>query len=222
MVLKILPGKISGDASAVDSYNEAYQFWKRFWTDEMAKSGGDHRYVDADDFLRQNEILVVTEGDQIISMVMSTVYDLSIPSERDSKYFSKVDAPVIKKIMDSGSVISTIEFLAVNPDWRGAKPGAPMSAVMIGLALQRGAALGAHACVGMPRVDNRVNVTAQGFGAHALGRVVKVNIECEIVAFYPDKITTHPNPHVNALVNRLITNVVFETHTKSKSAKQAA
>lgn len=220
MLLTIFPGRFGREGAQLRIYNEAYHFWKSFWVEEMARSGGDRRYVDADDFLRQSEILLVTAEAQIVSMVMSTLYNLSIPSERDSKYFSKLDQRLLDKITEAGPLVSTIEFLAVNPEWRGARPGAPMSAVMIDLALRRGFASGANVCIGMPRVDNRVNSTAHHFGAESLGTILKVNIECEIVAFHRGKITPHPKPEVNTLARGLINKAVILSDFKS-TAKAA-
>ncbi len=199
----ILPGRVTKPTPGFDLHAETYRFWKKFWLDEMAISGGDKKYVSADDFLRQTEILIVTAKSQIVAMVMSSLYDLSSPASREAKYFEKLDETMFQEICKTGTLVNTIEFLMVNRDWRGSRPGAQMSAVMIGLVLRRARTLGAQASVGMPRVDNRVNITSHDFGAVSLGRVAKVSIECEVVAFYPESITPHPRPAVNELIDRL-------------------
>lgn len=219
----VFPGTPVPGALPNPSYKDVYHFWKQSWKQEMANAGGDPRYVNADDFIRQDSILVVLSQDQIAAMIMCTLYDLSLPSVRDVKYFSSFQPEYFERLSEKGSSVLTMEFLMVHPEWRGGRAGAPLGAVMIGLGIKEAHSIyRAGAALGVGRVDNGVNRSLRGFGGTALGRVSKVNIECEIVGIYNGLAKPFPKPEVDTLVSQLWQTRIDYTLPQMDIQKQAA
>lgn len=195
----IFPGKCDASFPQGELYAKVYDFWKAFWIREMTLAGGDLKYVQSDDFLRQDAISVLyhPEGG-VAAMALNTVYRIDQAANRDSKFFSIFPPAAFEQLeKKQARSVSTIEFLAVNPEWREAKGGASLGPVMIKLSLLRAQAAGVDVSLGVARTDNHVSRVAGQFGGEALGIVSKVNIECEIRAMYSDRISPYPRPEVD-------------------------
>lgn len=199
----VLPGTVTPQFYRYATYLNVYNFWKKTWIDEMTKAGGDPGVVMADDFLRQSEISVVLSGEEVVAMLMSTLYDLSCAPHRDVKYFSKFPELTLKKLAEKGPLVQTMEFLTVNPEWRAARAGVSMGPVLIGLVIKRATRAKASASVGVARVDNRVDEAMMRFGGTPLCKVTKANIECNIVSIYQHLLKPNPKPEVEEKIAEL-------------------
>jgi hypothetical protein len=198
----VLPGAVNREFSQLQTYCDVYQLWKTTWLHELAGVGGDPSMLSSSDFMRQSEMSVILNQREVVAFILSTYYDLTLPFAKDSKYFSRFSGDIMDKLVRHGNRVFTMEFLTVNPDWRDARAGAPMGAVMLALAVRRSRAWNADVATGAARISNRVDAAAMELGGTPIGTVTQVKFECEVMAFYPHLTKPHSNLEVNRLVSR--------------------
>lgn len=202
----LLPGKVDDTFQRMDLYEQVYSFWKAFWVREMSLAGGDMKFVLSDDFLRQDAISVIRNrrSGEIIGMLFATVYHIERGADRDCKYFSLFSPEIMRSFSKKGvRSVSTMEFLAVNPEWRASRAGVSLGAVLGNLCLRRSKEIGVDVSIGVARTDNQVNKVCRQYGGLPLGLVTKAKIECEVVGIFTDSIASYPKEGVEACAEDL-------------------
>jgi hypothetical protein len=193
--LVILPGKPDRNMPCKQVYESYINFWKEFWQKEMVSAGGDASFVNADDVFRQYAVILLLHNKQIVASMMCTNYDLHAPGTKYAKYFSLFNEVALKRVSSEGSgIVNTMEYLAVHPDWRKSRLGFPLGPLVVDIGFELGLAMGASVHVGVARVETKVNSLLENFGGISLGRVKKVNIDCEIMAVFESKRTSYVLP----------------------------
>jgi hypothetical protein len=195
-----LNGKGQRKSRYFDLYCEMYRFWQAFWIDEMQRAHGDRGYVLSDDLLRQSSVFVLMHEHTIISQIFTTSYDLQSPAESSSKFFSIFPEDTLSYLKAVGDgVYNTAEFLAVHPEWRKARLGVSLGSLMINLVIRKTFHDQVEASIGVARTDNGASRTCLKYQGQSFGRVLKADIECEIIRMPAQNVDAFPEPNLVAL-----------------------
>src|SRR5947209_4061942 len=82
----LFSGRPSSDFTDYPLYNRVYRFWEKFWNRVYLDNGTDHT-VRRDDFWRQDCLSVLSQGDTVLGLMASTVFDLRCEAAHEHSYF---------------------------------------------------------------------------------------------------------------------------------------
>jgi hypothetical protein len=201
--LAIFPGHTEQSAEYSNMHKQAYQSWVDLWTSIFTQSGAK---FDTNVFLNADRITVISYRGEVISYFLSSFYPLTSSTDvKNNKYFSIFPPSTIEQLrFKKVREVMTFEYLTVLPQWRQKKLGFPLGAVMIGLGLNAMMERGCDASVGVARIDAKVDRVSHEYNAMTLvPEVLRANIACEIVGFFPSEIVQHPDPKIRQIVAQL-------------------
>ena len=180
----------------------AYELWKLSWQETFAELKSDAR-VRADDFVRQDAISCLCEGDRAIGLLLHTHFNLELSAVRDHGYLATYPADVIDKIRaESTPEVLSMEYLTLDSRWRQSAAGVPLGEVLLGLGAKLSEVSEFGSMIVVTRNDRRVNEILYGYGARCLAADLrKHNVSVDLVSL--DKGKTHPgkNPEVNRWID---------------------
>jgi hypothetical protein len=202
----ILPGKPRFGFPATGLYDQAYSFWRQFWTRVLTDVGAAST-PEPDEFCRQDLVcLLLDERDEIAAMMCYTFYDLGLRATTDRQYFSRYFTPeFFGALRDRGITrLMSLEYLSVAPVWRRNGGAASLARLISVLGLRQVAQFGCDAGIAAARCDVGVDKLSHELGAESIVRGLKVHgIETDLVAFVRDRIQEPRDPRVADLVARL-------------------
>jgi hypothetical protein len=182
----------------------AYEVWRDGWAGTLREVAGMAR-IDSDDFIRQDEIGILSLAGECVSLTALRWCDLTLPMSAEDSYFRSWPALAMDRIARSVVCISSNSLLV--PEWRGAlvedASGAQMQLklVMLGLTVQRFLSSTAHYIVGVSRNDRSMNRVAKELGLASIAQLEVHGIESDIML--ADKSTARaPRIPVEELWNR--------------------
>jgi hypothetical protein len=200
----LLPGRPPIGFSHQPLYDEAYRFWKRFWTDVLSKNGTSEK-LNGDDFRRQDCIAVLVHQERIVALMGYTFFDLGSAADREHSYFRHFYTPKAIAALEALHVrrVMTVEYFSVDPEWRAGRLGVSLGAVMGELALRFAASQGVDAALGVVRSDNGVAYLARQLGGAMLDENIRIyETPCDLAAFLPANVRRFPSPQINRLTDQ--------------------
>jgi hypothetical protein len=167
---------------------DAYEVWRSVWLAAFESVHGVYR-LHSDQFVRQDQIAVISAGGRCISLMGLRCLDLSLARVRDDSYFEPWPDEVLASLDDS--IVGVTSNLAVHPDWRGAvvtSPLAPgssarLSSVMIALSVRSSFASSVQSVIALTRNNRSVDKLASSLGAAKLGQITLHGADADIVRF---------------------------------------
>jgi hypothetical protein len=182
-------------------HNQAYALWQSNWqkTFEDLKSNAK---LSADDFVRQNIISALFDGEKAVGLLLHTYLDLNLDAVRAHSYLSTYPCQVVEGLRHSGAAqVLTMEYLTLDKNWRKSKVGVALGEVILGLGVQVLVESGFDSMVVVTRNDRQVNKILYGYGARCLAaNLTKHNVSVDLVSL--DKGKTYPG--ADSEVNRWI------------------
>ncbi len=200
-----VPGRPGRDFAWASLYDNAYEFWKAFWSEVYGQAGSPQSFV-KEDFMRQDEIRCLLRDDEIVGMQTHTAFDLERPATRDHRYFAFYTPEFYAALAARGvRHVSSTEFLAVAPKWRRASAEVPaLFEILIGCSAKDFLARGMDAGIGCGRRDVKVSEATTRWGFQKIQEhVVRRNFECDLVACFPETIRRHPDFEINRWTEEL-------------------
>ena len=194
----LLPG--NGASGAAERHDHAYQLWKDSWQKTYSDLKTSSK-LKADDFTRQDIISILYDGDEAVSLMLHTRYNLELEAVRDHSYLSSYPAEVVSRLRAEGhSSLLSFEYLTLSPKWRKTVVGAPVAKIISGLSVKIVEALGVSA-IAVTRVDRGVNQIFGDFGARLLvSNLTMHNVSVDLMKLDYRDIRPGPEPEVNQLV----------------------
>lgn len=202
--LHIFPGKplfSLGKSEAV--YRNAYSFWKEEWTKVFAKAGN-AGHLNADNFLRQDQVCVISSRSSIAGLICFSLYRLDISSSFDSGYLSQVPADASKELHALGNgLLMTFEYLCVNEQLRNKAAGASVAEILVGLGTKVMTAYNVEAAVGTAVRTIGMDQLAAKFGFRPLAQFRKFDLDCAAVMLMRQNIVENVRPTTKALIQKM-------------------
>lgn len=198
-----LPGKPPFDYPQRDLHDRVYAFWKDFWT-RVYKANGTDQKPKPDDFLRQNYVGVIEHAGNLVALHAHSFYNLACAGSWEHSYFTGYFTETYLAYLRERGLnrVMSMELYSVSPDWRTAKLGVSLAAVMIGLGLKLARDRKVDAAVGVARSDVGVDHLVQEQGARIVGEDIRLyNTPCKQILFHADSMHPHPDEKVRGLVD---------------------
>lgn len=167
--------------------NLAYHSWKKTFNQVLGSMGC---ALELDDFFRYDMIGVLLQGDSIIGSHCYSLFDLELECCQEHHYMSDVTPETRAKLIAEGrSLIYSLEYTNITPEWRKSATNIRWVDVLMGCALKYLDESAASGIIGTPRVDIKMDTTCIRMGGYNIQEPVKkMNYECTVV-FLP-KLTT--------------------------------
>lgn len=185
-------------------HDNAYRLWRKVWESTFQELKTDAT-VRADNFVRQEIISALFLGKQAVGLILYSLFDLELVAVREHSYLETYPPELVSRLRDDGvHGVLSMEYLSLDPDWRVALDGAPLSKIMIGIAPKVFEWSGADAAVAVTRNEKKVNEALYGFGARCLRtNLTKHNVAVDIVAFRKGDPRPSGDPHVDGRIESL-------------------
>jgi hypothetical protein len=214
----LLPGKPRFGFPATGLYDEAYAFWRQFWTRVLTDVGA-ARAPEPDEFCRQDLVcMLIDERDEIAAMMCYTFYDLSLRATTDRQYFSRYFTPEFFQTLKERGImrLMSLEYLSVAPVWRRGGGAASLARLISVLGLRQVAQYGCDAGIAAARCDVGVDKLSHELGAESVVKGLRVHgIETDLVAFLRERIREPDDPSTARLIAKLWDERTDHTETKS-------
>lgn len=205
--LHIFPGKplfSLGKSEAV--YRNAYSFWKEEWTKVFAKAGN-AGHLNADNFLRQDQVCVLSSHSHVAGLICFSLYRLDISSSFDSGYLNQIPADASKELhMIGDGLLMTFEYLCVNEQLRNKAAGASVAEILVGLGAKVMAEYSVEAAVGTAVRTIGMDQLAAKFGFKPLAQFRKFDLDCAAVMLKRQEIIENVRPTTQVLIQKMWNN----------------
>lgn len=221
--LYLLPGRPEEGFTLTEWHNRAFEFWKERWTHAFRAMGAPDPNLD--NFLRQNCVLVVARGEQVVALHAYTIFDLSLTAHRQHSYFTKHCTAKTLAQLDERSVrrVMSMEYLCVDPEWRTSKVGVQMAAVISEIGMQYAKAQNVDAILGVARAEKGIDTLAQEFGARIFDEHPNLyNERFAVIGFFREDPKPFPRDDERHLAHALWSKRVDATTTFTFPRKKAA
>lgn len=215
----LMPGKCPKNFEHIPFYNRIYTYWKIFWEDILKNLDGTTK-INSDEFLRQDIVPVIMNGDEIVAIHLYTTFDLRCQTSIDHSYIAgNYPHSFIERLMEREAThLMSMEYLTVSPSWRKSRLGYSMAHVLLGLGLNVLKYEGLDAGIAPTRQDYKMHELAYTYGFdQIIPDVMMHNVKCDLVACFPQNIKHHPNLQVNRVVHELWENRIDLIHGTHKS-----
>lgn len=193
--------------------DQVYHLWEQTFSSVLQTAGAE---LNPDDFFRSDVAGVLLYHDEIVGFNLFTLFDLNLSPHRHHRYFRDLTTETLLHLQKNYKRLFTAEYFTLAPEWRKNSHHIPWSEILTGLALQFLDCSEAHAVVGTPRVDLRVDQMCQRLGATPLqSEIRKMNYPCAVVLFEKQELRTFHNPTTHFWVKQLWKNHLRELLPKA-------
>jgi hypothetical protein len=183
----------------------AYELWRDEWRATLSELEGITR-IHSDEFVRQDEVSVLSIGARCVSITALRWIDLREPIGREDSYFQLWPDHTVQLLGET--LVGVSSNTLVHPEWRRARiepepgqQGEPLSFVTVALAIRRFMDSEACSVLGVTRNDRSMNRVAAGVGAVKLGQTVVHGVESDLICITRAAARTR-GPVIDALWER--------------------
>jgi hypothetical protein len=195
-----LPGKYPNGVPVPSLYNEVYRHWKTIWGDIFTKAGSPAS-LNAENFLRQDAIIVLHRKEEIVGLLTSSFFNLSASPIFDHPYLRPFSEDLVQKLKNDGrGMVCTAEYLSVHPEFRKSLVGVSLFEVLIGLGLKMVFKLDAKMMLATTVRPAKVYECGPRFGWVEAGTIQKYGLDCLLHFITPELAHSNTEPDVAELV----------------------
>lgn len=185
------------DANLYPYHNNAFQLWQRNWQKTFAELKT-HSQLSPDDFVRQDVITALFDGESAVGLLLHTYLDLNLEAVRDHSYLKTYPTEVLEALRQSSGRVLSMEYLTLDQSWRKSQTGVALGEVMLGLGARVLESSNQPAMVVVTRNDRNVNNILYGYGARCLvPNLNKHNVLVDLVSLDQGKTRPGSDPEVN-------------------------
>lgn len=205
----ICPGTAAagkGPPAALIDYDQVFNLWHSVWA-ETRREVSLMLPIYADNFSRQDEILVLRHQDRPIATCCHRYVDLRRRSTLLDSYFSPDvwPASVLELIPTLGDSCMLGSHLFVHPDFRGGRGGISIRAVMCTLSLLSFKHRAPDLMLGMVRVDRGMDRVFRDNGSVTLARSNWYHLPVDLIALFPGVAPIVVDPRCTDAVQAAVT-----------------
>jgi hypothetical protein len=165
----------------------AYELWRDEWRATLEELEGS-AHIHSDEFVRQDEISVLSVDQQCVSVTGLRWLDLSLPMAREDSYFRGWPDDMVQRLGSgvvgiSGNTIVRSEWRRTLIDPSSERPGEPMplSLVTLALALRRFIDVPTENVIGVSRNDRSMNRVGAAIGALKIGQITIHGVDSDVM-----------------------------------------
>jgi hypothetical protein len=196
-----LPGKYSNAHPVPSLYNAVYHYWKKVWGDIFTQAGSPGS-LNAENFLRQDFIIALHRGDEVVGILATSFFNLGAESTFDHAYMKAFPRDFVGGLHAEGrGLATTSEYLSVHPDYRRSQIGVALSDVLVGLGLKIFSQQDGTVTLGTAVRPARSHESAFKYGYVEVGTIQKYGLDCSLLFNTQDQLHRHADPDVAALVD---------------------
>jgi hypothetical protein len=183
--LAFLPGRDVPHRYA-EIYDKAYELWASVWAQTFAELDGSGTLY-ADDFLRRDEVVVLSHDNEPVALSLFHRLDLRRPAHRADSYFRPFPQSLLTTLVANGQHDVLIgSYFTLSPTFRKGRADLPVKDILFGAVTQRFVTSGAQLMLGIMRKDRGMHALGTRFGARPLlTDVCYHNVPVDLVQFTP-------------------------------------
>lgn len=194
----------------LEVHNKAFTLWMDIWKEVFKGLGFDDSKLE-DDFIRQDLIACICDGDQPVALHLFTFFSLDSKAARSHAYMKQFPEIFFEKLKRKNiRNVMSIEYMTVHPEWRKGKLPVHLGSVLAGLTFNVMKLYGLDACIAPARRDFKVHELAYLYGGEPIiSNVLSHNVPCDFLACINGKILEHPSEEVRGAIGQLWSGRVF-------------
>lgn len=201
----IFSGRGTGNPENPERQNQAYLYWKRFWSDFYEKAGQSGSFS-GENFYRQDFVTALFAGDQVVGLHLYSLFRIDELASREHRYFKSFPEGFIDSLKEMGvRRVMSLEYLTVDPGWRKSECGLSLAEVLIGCGTRFFRTQEIQALIAPARADGTKvaeKTYRYGFDCFQSG-LQMLGCPIDIIVGFRDKIHHHPSSEVMGQVERL-------------------
>lgn len=189
---------------SLELYDQAFDFWRTSWLKTFGELEG-LKHLPSDDFLRQNEVAIITHNAEIIALFAHSWFDLRLKATTEHTYFKHYPKECLKILAEQNmNRVMTMGWLAVAPAWRKSEKGPLVSETIIWQAYQRFVESDADTLIAYTRNDRKMNAVAYQYGSQCLRKGLSShNVEVDLVFTRKEDVRPPSDLRIRATAERL-------------------
>jgi hypothetical protein len=197
-------------SSQQELLNRVFDMWESIFGSVLNDAGEE---LDLADFFRCHSAGVISHKDSIVGFNLFTLFDINLNSHLRHHYIAHLDAQTVQSLKERKCTrLMTMEYFTVGFEWRRKLRDMPWAEILTGLGLQYLDQSPAHAVLGTPRVDLKVDQMCERLGATALQTPIKkMNYDCAVILFEKMAYRQFLNPTTQTWVKEL-----WKNHLRQK------
>lgn len=174
------------DRTSENLVNQAYFFWRTFWSKELSKFTNNVPKW-ADEFYRHDYVGLITYHGQPVALHLYGFQGLGLSACRGQSYFESYSEDFITRVRRDGyhRVIST-SWLAVNPTYQRLDDRILFSKCMLVLAQHVCRHFNYDANIATTRMDNGIAAKIIDWGGRSYGEKLHNDVQCALLLITPD------------------------------------
>jgi hypothetical protein len=186
--------------------NKVFVTWKEFWQ-QVYKDQNSSFEVKADDFIRQDIIGVIFDGERVAASHMYSFFNLKALADSEIHYFNFFSKFYLETLQQNKvETVMSMEYLTVTPDYRKSVVGFSLGSVVASLGTHVFGEIGVDAIVAPARTDVGVHKMAHDIGFVSIEKNTdQRGFNCDLIACFRGDQKPSDSPIVRNLVNQLWT-----------------
>ncbi len=196
----LLPGSWPYDSPVPILYNQAYRYWRKIWGEVFLKAGSPGS-LNTENFLRQDVVICLHVGNNIIGMLTQNLFNLGADASYDHAYFQPFPKELIERLRSEGrGFVTTAEYLSVHPEFRKSIAGISFSEILIGLMSRVFTQMGGRMALCTTVKPAHVPESCLKFGWVQTGVVQKYGLDCLLMYGDAQTFRGHPEAQIEARI----------------------
>ncbi len=196
----LLPGRYADGRIVPPLYNQAYRHWKKTWSEIFTRAGSPGSLC-AENFLRQNLVITLHQGNRIAGILTTTFFNLSSDATFDHPYFQPFPRAIVEELWKAGNgLVITGEYLAVEPEFRKSIVGLSLADVLVGLLMKTFVQIGAKMTLATTVRPAKVHEICQAYGYSEVGQYEKYGLDCLLLQNTKEQYREHADPLVREMI----------------------
>ncbi len=185
-----------------DLLNCIFEMWEQTFGSVVSQAG---YHLDFSDFFRCHSVGVIRYKNEVVGFNLFTVFDLNLNSHLRHPYVAHLNESTVISLKERQCTrLMTMEYFTVAFSWRRKYRDIPWAEILTGLGLQYMDQSPAHAVLGTPRTDLKVDQMCLRLGAIPIqNSIQKMNYECAVMLFEKEPKRHFQNQTTHFWVKRL-------------------
>lgn len=179
----------------------AFQLWKHSYRNEFETRG---LTLSEEDFWSCRLLAVLETNDEILGLHIYNVFDIRTCIKKSHKYLRDISELRLQHFLNQGvHRLMSMEYLLVNPKFRGKNSSTRWAEVIIGLGFNVMLHSPWDAAIGIARTDKKVDLMSMKMGGHDTESLIKNQTPCKVMFMTKSEYKQHENTHTRLLIEEL-------------------
>lgn len=187
--------------SDIQLVNQAFAVWRSIYKQELEIRG---LTLHEEDFWNCRLLGIIESDGQIIATLFSNIFDLRSQVVESHRYFKDISLERIESFRQQGlQRFMSMEYLLVNPNFRGHKSTVNWAEVIVGLGFNALLNSSCDAVVGIGREDKKVSRIFVKMGGVETDFLIKNQTPCRVVVMPKNDYHEHENAKTRRYIETL-------------------